>query len=467
MTYTRIVILVSVSVAILALTVGVGNVAAQSPGAEEFNKTFGGPDNDRARSVVQTSDRGYALAGNTKSFTNSLGDMWLIKTDTNGTEDLNKTFGGSMGNNVGYSVTQTPDGGFALSGLKEFLLKTDGDGNKEFNKTFPARRLNRAFSIARTSDGGFALAGFTDGRDAFLIKTDSAGDIEFSNTFGGSDSDTALSVIQTQDGGYAFAGQARSFGSGRTDVWLVKTDASGNEQINRTYGGPSRDRAEAIVQTSDGGYALAGETWSFGSQLRDPWLVKTDSNGNEEFNKTFGGFSNKFTSVVQTPDRGYALAGFFEGNASLVRTTAAGDVIFNNTYGGAEGDAARSIVQTQDGGYALGGDTRSFGSGGQDAWLVKVSGRDNPFTQSLIDRFKGPPTNTGKLDDTLYEDLSGDRDGKDVSQTVSVFGELIRGRDLGLTDGQARKLNWNPNSPETKVTPGDMVSLFGEQIRAD
>jgi len=89
------------------------------------------------------------------------------------------------------------------------------------------------------------------------------------------------------------------------------------------------------------------------------------------------------------------------------------------------------------------------------------------FTEPLIDRFEGPPTNTGEFSDTLYEDLDGDGSGTDVDQTVAVFGELIRGRDLGLTDEQARKLNWNQGSPETEVTPADMVSLFGKQIRAD
>ena len=98
--------------------------------------------------------------------------------------------------------------------------------------------------------------------------------------------------------------------------------------------------------------------------------------------------------------------------------------------------------------------------------FAPLAGDDALFTESLIGSFDGPPTNTQELDNTLYEDLSGDGDGKDTTQTVRVFGALIRGNDLGLTDEQARALNWNPDSPETEVTPADMVSLFGKQIRA-
>jgi hypothetical protein len=103
-------------------------------------------------------------------------------------------------------------------------------------------------------------------------------------------------------------------------------------------------------------------------------------------------------------------------------------------------------------------------------WVIRgkfASGAGNLFTEPLVGRFLGPPRNTGELDDTLYEDLDGDGDGKSVAQTVTVFGELIRGNDLGLTKAQARKLNWNSGSPETEVTVADMVTLFGKQIRAE
>jgi predicted secreted protein len=151
--------------------------------------------------------------------------------------------------------------------------------------------------------------------------------IEWNQTYGGAGDDRAYSVINTTDGGYALAGYTNSFGAGGYDFWLVKTDSAGNMQWNQTYGGAGDDCARSIVQTSDGGYALAGYTYSFGAGGYDFWLVKTDSAGNMQWNQTYGG---------------------------------TGD------------DYAYSVVQTSDGGYALAGYTNSFGAGGYDFYLVKA-----------------------------------------------------------------------------------------------
>ena len=150
----------------------------------------------------------------------------------------------------------------------------------------------------------------------------------WSRTYGGASSDHAWSVIQTVDGGYALAGHTLSFGAGNQDFWLVKTASNGNMQWNQTYGGANNDYASSVVQTGDGGYALAGYTWSFGAGLADFWRVKTDS---------------------------------------------AGALQWSQTYGGASNDYAYSMVQTGDGGYALAGYTRSYGAGDYDFWLVKTA----------------------------------------------------------------------------------------------
>jgi hypothetical protein len=203
----------------------------------------------------------------------------------------------------------------------------------------------------------------------------------WSQTYGGTGDDEAYSVIQTSDGGYALAGYTDSYGaySFQYDFWLVKTDASGNAQWNRTYGGTGNDQAYALVQTSDGGYALAGRTNSFGAGQYDFWLVKTDYAGNMQWNKTYGGTSYDYAySVVQTSDGGYALAGhtrsFGAGSTDfwLVKTDASGNAQWNKTYGGTEFDAAYALVETGDGGYALAGITLSYGASNSDFWLVKT-----------------------------------------------------------------------------------------------
>jgi hypothetical protein len=231
----------------------------------------------------------------------------------------------------------------------------------------------------QTGDGGYALAGYTysfgsGNGDAWLVKADASGNLQWSKTYGGAGDDFARTVVQTGDGGYALAGRTYSFGAGNCDAWLVKADASGNLQWSKTYGGAGSDGAYSVVQTGDGGYALAGDTsWDF-------WLVKADASGNLQWNKTYGGAnSDRAYSVVQTGDGGYALAGytlsFGAGGPDfwLVKADASGNLQWNKTYGGASGDYASSVVQTGDGGYALAGSTASFGAGSDDFWLVKVA----------------------------------------------------------------------------------------------
>jgi hypothetical protein len=125
--------------------------------------------------------------------------------------------------------------------------------------------------------------------DFWLVKTDSSGNKQWDKTFGGTDWDEAHSVQQTSDGGYILAGETNSYGAGSCDFWLVKTDSNGNKQWDKTFGGIDHDKAVSVQQTSDGGYILAGETYSYGAGSRDFWLVKTDSNGNKQWDKTFGG----------------------------------------------------------------------------------------------------------------------------------------------------------------------------------
>jgi len=161
-----------------------------------------------------------------------------------------------------------------------------------------------------------------------LVKVDSSGNEQWNKTYGGANDEWAHSIVETSDGGFAMAGMTMSFGAGADDVWLVKVDSAGNMQWSKTYGGAKLDYAHSLVETADGGYVMAGDTFSFGAGDRDAWLIKVDSSGNMEWNKT---------------------------------------------YGGAAYDNAQSMVQTSNGGYTFAGRTYSFGAGGADFWLVKVA----------------------------------------------------------------------------------------------
>lgn len=264
--------------------VATAKVPSNAP-SEEWSKTFGGADYDCPNSVQQTSDGGYIFAGETSSCGAGSVDLWLVKTDPVGNKVWDKTFGGAHDDGA-RSVQKTSDGEYIIAGETSsygagsfdfWLVKTDSARNKEWDKTFGGEDSDKAESVQQTSDAGYIIAGHSGG-DAWLIKTDSAGNKEWDRTFGGAASDEARSVQQTSDGGYIIAGDTSSYGAGYADFWLVKTDSAGNEEWDKTFGGESDDKAEVVQQTSDGGYIIAGYAESYydpyGASGGDAWLIK-------------------------------------------------------------------------------------------------------------------------------------------------------------------------------------------------
>jgi hypothetical protein len=309
-------------------------------GDSVWSRTFGGPGWEGANSLQQTSDGGFILAGFSNSFGVGGYNLWLVKTDANGNSSWSRSFSGP-GWDGANCVLQTADGGYILGGLTNsygagdfdfWLLKTNANGDSLWSRTFGGPLYEDIFSIQPTTGGGYILAGRTlsygaSNYDAYLVKTNANGDSVWTRHFGGSGFETATAVQQTTDGGYILAGITSSYGAGNEDFWLLKTNASGDSAWSRTFGGASWDRAYSLQKTADGGYILAGRTDSYGSGQGDFYLVKTNSNGNSLWSRTFGG------------------AGF---------------------------DGAYFVRQTTDSGFVLAGFTESFGAGGRDFWLVKT-----------------------------------------------------------------------------------------------
>ncbi len=368
-----------------------------------FAKAYGGTDSEEYNRVQQTSDGGYIVIGRTLSFGAGGSDIFLIKTDAYGNIQWAKTYGGASWEYAS-SARQTSDGGYILAGYTSsfgagnsdfFLIKANSSGNIIWAKTYGGTSDDYAYSVQQTSDGGYIVAGTTNSfgagsYDFLLIKADANGNIIWAKTYGGTDWDWGSSVQQTSDGGYILAGLTWSFGASGGDIFLVKTDANGNVQWAKIYGGAGWDQPFSVQQTSDGGYILTGETTSFGAGDRDFFLIKTDANGNVQWAKTYGGTNwDQAFSVQQTYDGGYIVAGgtwsFGAGGYDflLIKTDANGNVQWAKTYGTANNDIAWSVQQTSDGGYIVAGDS-PLGMGLWDIFLIKTDANGNIGSCSIV-----------------------------------------------------------------------------------
>ncbi|UOQ99669.1 gliding motility-associated C-terminal domain-containing protein [Hymenobacter sp. 5317J-9] len=374
-------------------------VAAQTP-AKLWDKTYGGNGSEGPGRMYPTADGGYVVAGSSTSgisgdksqASRGGSDYWVIKIDAQGTKQWDRTFGGNR-DDILRSLQQTADGGYSDSGVS-------GD------RTVPSQ----------PGLGGLFAT------DYWVVKLDAQGNKQWDRAYGGDDADLFEVLLQTADGGYLFGGKSYSGVSGVKseanlgvgDYWVVKTDAQGNKQWDRTFGGNSDDALTCLHQNPDGTYLLGGYSFSPASGNRtqpsrgsnDYWLIKLDAQGNRLWERAIGGNnSDLLQSLYQTQDGGYILAGSSDSDASgeksqghygnnsgynydywVVKTDAAGAVQWEHTYGGAAIENANVVRPTRDGGYVVGGVSSSGvsfdktqpnqGDGGgydMDYWVLKIS----------------------------------------------------------------------------------------------
>jgi len=359
----------------------------------QAENAFGGRDVDNAFSIQQTRDGGFITVGRTHSNNDDVHgnhgefDYWVIKLGKLGGLQWQRCFGGEL-DDVAFSVQQTKDGGYIVA----------GESNSNFEQV--------------TDNHGVL--------DFWLVKLDSSGNIIWKKSFGGSKDDFATSVKQTKDGGYIVVGGTNSNDGDvtnhhgptiTTDYWLVKLDAGGNKQWQKTYGGTNNDFAESVIQTKDGGYIIAGNTNSKNGDVTnvrdtiygDAWIVKTDAIGKIQWQKTHGGSDyDQMNSIQQTKDGGYVSCGWTRSNDGdvtgahgnydfwVIKLDSIGTLKWQRSLGGSEGDLAYSIEQKNDGGYIAAGGTGSNDGqvtglhGREDFWVVRLTANGNIKWQQAL-----------------------------------------------------------------------------------
>ena len=353
----------------------------------QFEKSYGGGGFEEGSSVRQTFDGGYIMVGFTQSFgVNTLDDVYLVKTNGNGDTLWTKTYGGAV-YDKGYSVEQTTDSGYVITGMTSsfstgledvYLLRTDKNGTLLWSKTYGGNLGGRGNSVKQTTDGGFIIGGTkvnSSGiHDILLIKTDAAGDTLWTRFYGGTGDDYGFSVLQTADGGYMLAAAGST-----TGVCLIKTNSAGDTLWTKTSyvaGTPPHLNLPYTIQpTSDSGYIMAGVT--YGPAGNDMYVRKTDSAGVTQWTKTYGGSSNDYTmSIAQTNDGGYIMGGWSQSfssyHSTVLRLDAAGDTLWTRIFDGGGGASfGYAIRQTTDGGFIF------LSTAYQDMYLVKMDSSGN------------------------------------------------------------------------------------------
>ena len=332
-----------------------------STGDFEWGKSFGSSYSEECHAVKQSNDGGYILVGFSSTGSGVGEQLYEMKLDASGNIEWNFEVGGSY-NERGYDVIQDTDNGFVFIGETNDIIgagyrdvniqKRDFSGNYLWGWIFGQSGNEVGYSIIKDTDGGYAIAGYTDsfgsgGTDMYYAKLNPDGTPDYSIAIGGSQDDEAKDLTLSHDGGYVIAGYTISFGAGYGDYFIRKLDSEGDPVWASVIGGSEHEVGHSIIRTIDNGFAIVGETKSFGAGAKDLWLVKLDTSGSFEWSWAFGGN---------------------------------------------EDDVGYSIVQDEDGFYYASGYTRNYGVGNYDTFIVKFA----PDGGTCLGQYYGLP-GSGKM----------------------------------------------------------------------
>lgn len=321
-------------------------VNVDQEGVEQWSQMYGGLGDDFANALARTPDGGFIVAGGatTEHAKTTYQGVYLVKTDSGGNRIWSATFEQSL-RQAANAVAALSDGTFFAAGSAfysswpvVYTLRADALGNA-IREYAPLDQVdsNVINGVALTSDGAIVAAGMmqTVGaqKSMYLLKTTVNGEPLWNNTFGDGQEASGMSVTESEEGGFILAGSRVNPGNGTTDLYLVRTDGQGNEVWSTTLGGNGQERARSVIETSDGGIVMAGETSSSSAGLFDMYVVKLDS---------------------------------------------AGEVLWERTVGGLKSDSAYGVTETAEGGLAIAGSTESQGAGSLDMCLVFMDAEGQP-----------------------------------------------------------------------------------------
>jgi hypothetical protein len=364
------------------------NPLFENPPNELWDKTYGGSNRDYGKYVQQTKDNGYIITGSTKSYGNGDLDIWLLKTDINGNELWNKTYGGQL-EEWSFCVKETSDSGFIISGglklnseddFDTWLIKTDNYGNMVWNKIFSRKdAFNSGKRVLELNDGYLTMSQITYHgsnleTDIWLIKTDFNGNEQWNKTIGSEKYDSGNAIIQTRDGNFVIVGYAYF-----DLVLLIKTDINGNRIWRKTYDGWE---GFDIKECDNGDYIIAGK--------EHVCLIRTDKDGNFLWKNEYqwGDFDSAL-SVDIIPGKGYIVTGIGTYNSAdllIIKTDLDGNREWEKIIGDNGSDSGGCVIYSNDNTYVIVGSLYRVGA--WDAWLVKVAPFENQRPMNLI--FNGP-----------------------------------------------------------------------------
>lgn len=413
------ILLLLIILLILIIPKGLDVFSNNTNSSPYFSHSIGTYDfDDSGQAIIKTLDHGYAIAGSTWSYGNGKSDMWLVKINSQGNVEWNTTFGGQDIERA-FTVVQTSDQGFLVGG--ESYSSSNGSSNIAIAKfSFQGELLwykildnpenEVCYDLIEDGDLNLVLTGFSEienDKDIVVIKLSSFGDLIWQYKFGGRFDDTGYSLVQTSDSAYVITGQTWSFGDGYSDAILLKVNSNGILIWNNTFGSSNREWATDVINTNDGGFAITGSSWSFGNDYRDMLLVKINNLGEQVWSERLGSDKKESAqSLIQCNDGGFFVVGYsvsplgtINSDILLYKTSDSGEVEWNKTYGGRDHDIAFSVIKNDNLGFVITGITDASWVypyyGGGDMVILSVNLDGNISDKNISE-------NSNLIDTSIY-----------------------------------------------------------------